>query len=221
MTIKVMIVDDQRLMREGLKTILELENDIRVVQLAENGQDALLKIGQEEPDVILMDIRMPVMNGVECTAAVKQKYPKIKVVILTTFDDDEYIIDALSNGAEGYMLKDLPSEKLISSVRDVYNGNSIMQPEIASKVIAHITKNKMTPQPKRSLGGTNRADELTEREREILALISKGMNNNEIAESLFLTVGTVKNHIRSIYDKIGVSERSKAMLFAMENDLSK
>jgi DNA-binding NarL/FixJ family response regulator len=216
-----MIVDDQRLMREGLKTILELENDIRVVQLAENGQDALLKIGQEEPDVILMDIRMPVMNGVECTAAVKQKYPKIKVVILTTFDDDEYIIDALSNGAEGYMLKDLPSEKLISSVRDVYNGNSIMQPEIASKVIAHITKNKMTPQPKRSLGGTNRADELTEREREILVLISKGMNNNEIAESLFLTVGTVKNHIRSIYDKIGVSERSKAMLFAMENDLSK
>jgi DNA-binding NarL/FixJ family response regulator len=216
-----MIVDDQRLMREGLKTILELEDDIRVVQLAENGQDALLKIGQEEPDVILMDIRMPVMNGVECTAAVKQKYPKIKVVILTTFDDDEYIIDALSNGAEGYMLKDLPSEKLISSVRDVYNGNSIMQPEIASKVIAHITKNKMTPQPKRSLGGTNRADELTEREREILALISKGMNNNEIAESLFLTVGTVKNHIRSIYDKIGVSERSKAMLFAMENDLSR
>jgi DNA-binding NarL/FixJ family response regulator len=216
-----MIVDDQRLMREGLKTILELENDIRVVQLAENGQDALLKIGQEEPDVILMDIRMPVMNGVECTAAVKQKYPKIKVVILTTFDDDEYIIDALSNGAEGYMLKDLPSEKLISSVRDVYNGNSIMQPEIASKVIAHITKNKMTPQPKRSLWGTNRADELTEREREILVLISKGMNNNEIAESLFLTVGTVKNHIRSIYDKIGVSERSKAMLFAMENDLSR
>jgi len=215
--IKVMIVDDQRLMREGLKTILDLEQDISVIHLAENGEDALAKIKLQEPDVVLMDIRMPVMDGVDCTAAVKRDYPHIKVVILTTFDDDEYIIDALSNGAEGYILKDLPSEKLISSIRDVYNGNSIMQPEIAAKVIAHITKNKGASQGSRAASHKSQLDELTDREKEILVLVARGMSNNEIARSLFLSIGTVKNHISSIYEKIGVNERSKAIVYAMEH----
>lgn len=217
MKIKVMVVDDQRLMREGLKTILDLEEDITVIHLAENGEEALAKIRLEEPDVVLMDIRMPAMNGVECTAAIKKNYPKIKVVILTTFDDDEYIIDALSNGAEGYILKDLPSEKLLSSIRDVYNGNSIMQPEIASKVIAHITRNKGALQGSRITAGENQVDELTDREKEILVLVAKGMNNREIANNLYISEGTVKNYISSIYDKIGTKERSKAIRFAMEN----
>lgn len=217
MEIKVMIVDDQRLMREGLRTILDLEHDISVIHLAENGEDALAKIKLGEPDVVLMDIRMPVMNGVECTAAIKRNYPHIKVVILTTFDDDEYIIDALSNGAEGYILKDLPSEKLLSSIRDVYNGNSIMQPEIASKVIAHITRNKGASPGNRITTGGSQVDELTDREKEVLILVAKGMNNQEIAKNLFISVGTVKNYISSIYDKIGVKERSKAIMFAMEN----
>jgi YesN/AraC family two-component response regulator len=123
MKIKVMIVDDQVFMREGLKTILDLEDDISVISLAENGEDALAKIRLEEPEVVLMDIRMPVMDGVECTAAVKREYPHIKIIILTTFDDDEYIINALGSGAEGYLLKDLPSEELIGFIREVYKGN--------------------------------------------------------------------------------------------------
>lgn len=217
MVIKVMIVDDQRLMREGLRTILDLENDITVIQLAENGEDALSKIKQGQPDVVLMDIRMPVMNGVDCTAAIKRDYPNIKVIILTTFDDDEYIIDALSNGAEGYILKDLPSEKLLSSIRDVYDGNSIMQPEIAAKVIAHITKNKVVQSGSRVTTGVNQIEELTDREKEILVLVAKGMNNIEIAKRLYISVGTVKNYISSIYDKTGVKERSKAIMFAIEN----
>jgi DNA-binding NarL/FixJ family response regulator len=215
--IKVMIADDQRLMREGLRTILRLEEGISVIHLAENGQDVLEKIKLEEPDVVLMDIRMPVMNGVDCTAAVKEQYPHIRVIILTTYDDDDYIIDALSNGAEGYLLKDLPSEKLISSIRDVYNGNSIMQPEIAAKVIAHVTRNKAVSSGSRATVGGSQVDELTDREKEILILVARGMNNNEIAGKLFISIGTVKNYISSIYDKIGVNERSKAILFAMEN----
>ena len=160
---------------------------------------------------------MPVMNGVECTSAIKKEYPKIKVVILTTYDDDEFIIDALCNGAEGYILKDLPSEKLLSSIRDVYNGNSIMQPEIAAKVIAHITRNKGALQGSRITTGENQVDELTDREKEILVLVAKGMNNREIAKALYISEGTVKNYISSIYDKIGTKERSKAIRFAMEN----
>lgn len=122
MTIKVMIVDDQRLMREGLKTILDIEDDISVIHLAGNGEDVLNKIKIEEPDVVLMDISLPIVNGVECTAAIKKEYPRIKVIILTTFDDDEYVSAALENGAEGYILKDVPTVKLVSLIRDVYSG---------------------------------------------------------------------------------------------------
>ncbi|QVK20699.1 response regulator transcription factor [Mycoplasmatota bacterium] len=209
--IKILVVDDQRLMREGLKTILEFEEDIKVVGLAENGQDALDKISLYNPDLVLLDIRMPIMNGVECTQAIKEKYPYVKVLILTTFDDDEYIIEGLRNGAEGYLLKDLTSEKLISAIKDVYGGNSIIQPEIASKIISHITVKRQSA----NLDG--QIDQLTEREIDVFKLLGKGLNNKEIAESLYISEGTVKNYISTIYDKIGIKERSKAILYAIEN----
>ncbi|MCX7923621.1 MAG: response regulator transcription factor [Clostridia bacterium] len=218
MEIKVMIVDDQRLMREGLRTILDLEKDLKVVCLAENGQDALDKIDKSRPDVVLMDIRMPVMNGVECTGIIKKRYPNIKVLILTTFDDDEYIIDGLKNGAEGYLLKDLPSEKLIGSIRDIYNGSSIMQSEIAAKVISHITGQKVVHhEPVHETNEYEGVDQLTEREKEVLKLVAKGMSNKEIANTIFISEGTVKNYISNIYDKIGINERSKLVLYAIEN----
>jgi len=214
--IKILIVDDQRLMRDGLKTILSLEKDIEVVGTAENGQDALGKISELLPDIVLMDIRMPVMNGVECTGIVKKKFPDIKVLILTTFDDDEYIIDCLKNGAEGYLLKDMPSEKLIDCIRDIYKGNSIMQPEIAAKVISHI---KGAVSSKNNTEITHSTlDELTEREKEVLRLVAKGFSNGEIAETLYISEGTVKNYISSIYSKTGINERSKVVLFAIENN---
>ncbi|MDA8441455.1 MAG: response regulator transcription factor [Peptococcaceae bacterium] len=217
MAIKVMIVDDQRLMREGLKTILELEQDLQVIQLAENGQDALVKLTGELPDVVLMDIRMPVMDGVACTAAIKQKHPQIKVLILTTFDDDEFIVDALNNGALGYILKDLSSEKLISCIRDLHDGNAIMQPEIAARIIS------LAAHAKKDNGGTSHpsnhtADELTEREKTVLQLVGKGFSNLEIAKKLYISEGTVKNYISSLYAKTGINERSKLTLYATRRE---
>ncbi len=217
MKIKVMIVDDQRLMREGLKTILDMEQDIEVVQLAENGKDALEKIPSAHPDVVLMDIRMPVMNGVECTLAIKEKYPGIKVLILTTFDDDEFIIDALRNGAVGYILKDLSSEKLVNCIRDAYAGNSIMQPEIAAKVISLITGDKTGAEGSGTALKRSDIDGLTEREISVLKLVGKGFSNLEIAKRLYITEGTVKNYISSLYSKTDINERSKLIIYAQEN----
>ncbi|MDF2839806.1 MAG: two component transcriptional regulator, LuxR family [Clostridia bacterium] len=211
MKIKVMITDDQRLMREGLKTILELEQDLTVVQLAENGRDALDKIAEAQPDVVLMDIRMPLMDGVECTGIIKKQYPNIKVIILTTFDDDEFIIEALKNGAVGYILKDLSSEKLVGAIRDVHKGNSIMQPEIAAKVISHITG--YNP----AASETKLIEELTSREKDVLQLVGKGLSNIEISKTLYISEGTVKNYISNLYAKLEVNDRSKLTLYAIEN----
>lgn len=217
MKIKVMITDDQRLMREGLKTILDLEQDLTVVQLAENGRDALNKIADAQPDVMLMDIRMPVMDGVECTGIIKQQYPHVKVIILTTFDDDEFIIEALKKGAVGYLLKDLSSEKLVGAIRDAYNGNSIMQPEIAAKVIAHITGTVKESVPNNGTLEQKNTEELTSREKEVLQLVGKGMSNTEISKTLYISEGTVKNYISNLYAKLEVNDRSKLTLFAIEN----
>jgi DNA-binding NarL/FixJ family response regulator len=218
MKIKVMITDDQRLMREGLKTILDLEPDITVVRLAGNGKDALNKIADAQPDVILMDIRMPIMDGVECTGIIKQQYPSIKVLILTTFDDDEFIIDALRNGAVGYILKDLSSEKLVGAIRDVYNGNSIMQPEIAAKVISHIAGTAKEPIYNNAAKELRSKSELTDREKDVLKLVGKGMSNIEIAKKLYISEGTVKNYISNLYSKLEVDDRSKLTLYAIKNE---
>ncbi len=235
-----MITEDQRLMREGLKTLLDLEQDLTVVELAENGKDALEKLPGAQPDVILMDIRMPVMDGVEATRIIKEKYPKVKVLILTTFDDDEFIIEALKSGAVGYILKDLSSEKLIAAIRDAHNGNSIMQPEIAAKIISHITgatKNilaqnldgeishqlsqtedygELNSRKSVSLKEKNNKSELTDREKDILNLVGEGMSNTEIAKKLYISVGTVKNYISSLYSKLEVDDRSKLTLYAIK-----
>lgn len=235
-----MITEDQRLMREGLKTLLDLEQDFTVVELAENGKDALEKLPGAQPDVILMDIRMPVMDGVEATRIIKEKYPKVKVLILTTFDDDEFIIEALKSGAVGYILKDLSSEKLVAAIRDAHNGNSIMQPEIAAKIISHITgatKNilaqnlegeishqlsqtedhgELNSRKSVSLKEKNNKSELTDREKDILNLVGEGMSNTEIAKKLYISVGTVKNYISSLYSKLEVDDRSKLTLYAIK-----
>lgn len=235
-----MITEDQRLMREGLKTLLDLEQDLDVVELAENGKDALEKLPGAKPDVILMDIRMPVMDGVEATRIIKEKYPKVKVLILTTFDDDEFIIEALKGGAVGYILKDLSSEKLVTAIIDAHNGNSIMQPEIAAKIISHITgatKNILVKNIDAEIGHKvsqteeqgglkwgkpanfkekNNKSELTDREKDILNLVGEGMSNTEIAKKLYISVGTVKNYISSLYSKLEVDDRSKLTLYAIK-----
>ncbi len=208
--IKIVIIDDQTLMRDGLKTILDLEDDMEVIGAAENGKKALEIVESLKPDVVLMDIRMPELNGVEATRLIKEKYPSTVVLILTTFDDEDYIVDALCNGASGYMLKDMHGDKLIQAVRDGYEGNMIMQSNIAAKLAARLSKNFSQKEQDNKL---NLDDfDLTEREIEIGKLIASGLTNKDISEKLFISLGTVKNYVTNIYNKLGVANRAAAVI---------
>lgn len=206
--IKVMIVDDQTLMRDGLKIILELEDDIEVVAVAKDGKRAYELIDSTKPDIILMDIRMPVLNGVEATKIIKRDYKDISIIILTTFDTDDLIIDALVSGADGYMLKDIEGNTLVESVRKAYNRETILPAKIAAKLVTKLVKGNDDVQ-KKSL----EEFQITQREKEVCMLLIEGMTNKEICEKLYLSTGTVKNYITNIYNKLGVSNRTAAVLF--------
>ncbi len=222
MTIRILVVDDQRLMREGLRTILNLEEDLEVVGLAENGRAALELVASLLPDLVLMDIRMPVMDGVEATRRIRENWPECRVLILTTFDDDEYIVDALQNGAIGYLLKDLPAERLIAAIREAAAGHPMMQAEIAARLIARLAQQPGDHSAFKKDQGVNHDSilaDLTAREKEILSLIAQGKNNREIAGILYISEGTVKNHVSAVYEKTGISERSKLIMFALEHQL--
>ncbi len=207
----ILIVDDQILFAESLKTVLETRSDdIHVMAIAENGKEAMRMAEMHGPDLILMDIRMPEMNGVEAVGKIKELYPEIKVIMLTTFDDDEYIYNALNNGADGYLLKNTPPEKLISSIEAVKNGLVLISPVI----IKHLTKEGMQPGIKKDKPAW--FDELSRREKQVLKLISSGLNNHEISEELFIAEQTVKNHVSLIYNKLGTHDRLKVIRMAKE-----
>ena len=192
--ITILIVDDQNLIRQGLKALLELESDMKIVGEAENGQIAINLVRELQPNVILMDIRMPIMDGVAATKEINNQFPHCKILILTTFDDDEYVKAALQNGAMGYLLKDTPSEELAVAIRAVNKGYSQLGPGIVKKLITQFPANSLqnlTSVP------ANLA-ELTLREKEVLRLIAIGNNNREIAQKLYISEGTVKNHITNI-----------------------
>lgn len=211
--IKVIIADDQKILAQGLEMLLSLEEDIEVIGIVNNGQEVLDKMKTTMPHVILMDIQMPVLNGVECTKLVLEKYPTVKILILTTFDDNEYIEQALHNGASGYMLKDLTAEKLSAAIRDVYHGNTVMDKKITEKIISNITKNNTS-----SISNlvTDSGEALTPRETEILKLLAEGLTNQEIAAKLYLSEGTVKNYITVLYDKTVIKGRTKLMAYAIQ-----
>ena len=211
-TIRLLIVDDQRLMREGLRTLLELEPDIQVVGEAGDGQDALQLYASLQPDVVLMDIRMPVMDGVEATRQLLQGFPQSRVIILTTFDDDAYVFDGLRAGALGYLLKDVSGDELAEAIRQVAGGGALIEPSVARKVLAEFAR---LPQPV-GQAGSEQPHDLSERELEILKLLSQGASNRQIASQLFLAEGTVKNYISNILDKLGVDDRTQAALRARE-----
>jgi DNA-binding NarL/FixJ family response regulator len=201
--IRMLIADDQTLMRDGLKTIFDLEDDIEVIATAENGEQALLLTQQLRPDVVLMDIRMPIMDGVESTRLIKKQFPEVIVIILTTFNDDEYIVQALSFGASGYLLKDMPGERLIQAVRDGITGNLMMPSSVAAKLAGRLSNMRKAEM--------DRIKELSERELEIAKLIVQGKSNRDIANMLYITEGTVKNYISAIYNKVGTNDRAKAI----------
>ena len=202
--IRLLIVDDQPIIREGLKSLLTLSEDIDVVGEANHGEEALTKIAEWQPHVVLMDIRMPVMDGVEATKRIKEQFPQTIVIILTTFDDDHYIIDALNHGASGYLLKDINAHQLINAIRDGFNGNILLPGKVATKLTGYLMAKKQS---------SSVSSDFTQREQAIIQLLIKGYSNTEIADELFLSVGTVKNYLSQIYSKASVSDRSNAILY--------
>jgi DNA-binding NarL/FixJ family response regulator len=223
--IRVLIVDDQRLLCEGFRKLIELESDMEVVGMAGDGEEALatverLQAEQTAPDVVLMDVRMPRLDGISATRAFKERWPKIRVIILTTFDDRELIQTGLQAGALGYVLKDITAEQLAATIRVVAQGQVLLHPEIAHKVLASFSSPPIEPAATASAisvsGDVSDVAQLTEREREILALLARGASNREISETLYIASGTVKNHLSNILGKLGVRDRTQAALKARE-----
>jgi DNA-binding NarL/FixJ family response regulator len=219
--IRILIVDDQRLMREGLRTLLELESDLEVAGEAEDGQAALERYEAIDPDVVLMDIRMPRLDGVEATRRLRQRWPEARVIILTTFDDDAYVFDGLRAGALGYMLKDVSGQELAEAVRKVAAGGALIEPSVARKVLAEFSRLARPDQAPSRPSLDHLPEPLSEREQEVLRLLASGANNRQIAGQLFLAEGTVKNYVSIILDKLGVQDRTQAALRARELGLLK
>ncbi len=209
--IRILLVDDQALFREGLRTLLSVQPDFELVGEAGNGEEALQLAAALRPDVVLMDLQMPVLDGVAATRRLHATQPDCRVIMLTTFDDDEYVFEGLRAGAIGYLLKDTPSAKLAEAIRAAARGESFLQPSIAAKVVAEFARlSSQSPRPQPLV------EPLSERELEILRFVATGASNREIAAQLFITEGTVKNHVTNILGKLDVRDRTQAALKAKE-----
>ena len=212
--IRLLLVDDQALFREGLHTLLSLHEDLEVVGEAGNGLEALAAADALRPDVVLMDLRMPVLDGVAATRRLLAAHPTTRVIVVTTFDDDELVFDGLRAGAVGYLLKDVSSDKLVEAIRAAARGESFLQPSIAAKVLAEFNRLERSAAPPPPPPA--RAEPLSERELEILRLLAAGDSNKEIAAALYITEGTVKNHVTNILGKLDARDRTQAALRARE-----
>ena len=212
--IRVLVVDDQQLIREGIASVLDIREGIIVIGTATNGEEAVAQAEALAPDLILMDIHMPVMDGIVATERVRHHLPNCQVVMLTTFDDDEYIVRSLQAGACGYLLKDIPAEDLAQAVRLAHNGVYQLAPEVAGKLIGAFGQVSVRTEEAQRI-----KNNLTKRELEVLRLLSTGATNAEIAEQLVVSEGTVKNHVSSILGLLGLRDRTQAAIYAIENNL--
>jgi DNA-binding NarL/FixJ family response regulator len=215
--IRVLLVDDQTLVRQGIQMLLEIEADIQVVGQAANGREALQLAEALRPDVVLMDVRMPEMDGVAATQAISARFPDTGVIILTTFEDDEFVFGGLEAGARGYLLKDISSEEMAQAIRKVAAGEALIQPSLTRKVLAEFSRlataaEKSADKPLQPA----LVEPLTGREQEVLCALAKGLSNREIARQLVITEGTVKNHVSSLIAKLEVRDRTQAVLKAQE-----
>jgi DNA-binding NarL/FixJ family response regulator len=209
--IRILIVDDQALFREGLRTLLSVQSDFEVSGEASNGEEALRLAVQLQPDIVLMDVRMPVLDGVAATGRLKEVLPDCRVIVLTTFDDDEAIFDGLKAGAVGYLLKDVSSEKLNEAIRSAARGDYFLLPSITAKVVAEFARLSKASSPVQEI-----VNPLSVREVEIIHLVSEGLSNREIADHLVISEGTVKNHLTNILSKLEVRDRLQATIKAKE-----
>jgi DNA-binding NarL/FixJ family response regulator len=210
---KVIICDDQAIVRDGLEMLLKLESDIEVVGMADDGAAAVELVAKKKPDLVLMDLKMPVMNGVEAIRQIRAKHPDIKVLVLTTYDDDEWVFDAIQAGASGYLLKDTPRDEVVKAIRGTVTGKTYVDPSVAGKVLRQASSHQTQP-------ATLITSKLTDREIEVLRLIAKGFSNTDIAGRLFLSEGTVRNHVSAILAKLGVADRTQAAVIAIQHGLT-
>ena len=209
---KILLCDDQAVIRDGLEMLLNLEKDFQVIGAAQDGAEAVELAAQKQPDLILMDLKMPIMNGSEATRQIRAKFPHIKILVLTTYDDDEWVFDAIRAGASGYLLKDTSRQKIVEAIRGTMDGKSFVDPAIAGKLLNQVASRQTQP-------ASILTDKLTERELDVLRLIAKGINNSEIAIQLHLSEGTVRNHVSAILEKLGVSDRTQAAVIAIQHGL--
>lgn len=205
---RVMIVDDDALIRDSLKILIDLEQDMEVVGTAPNAQEALELCRSCQPDIVLMDIRMPVMDGVLGTKLIKQQFSSIKVIMLTTFKDEEYIKEAIKNGASGYMLKNQSSDNILESLRAVHKGNIVLEKEVAHSLTSMLKDNKKMKHDEL---------DLTEREMDVLRLVGEGLSNKEISERLYLSEGTVRNYVTILLEKLNLRDRTQLAIFYVKN----
>ena len=219
-SIRVLLVDDQVLFAESLKGVLEVRHpDIEVVGIAHDGNEALEMARSKDPEVILMDVRMPGMDGVKATKRIHDELPWKRIIMLTTFDDDEYVQEALSFGAVGYVLKNIPVQDLVDSIRLVHEGAFLVSSTIASKIARKFTVRTVPENHDPSF--PQWFQELTRREKEILFLMANGLDNKEIADRLFMAEQTTRNHVTAIYAKLGVHDRSHAMKLIIDSNIDK
>jgi len=212
-SIRILICDDQQVVCEGFKAILGTVKDLEIVGMAHDGEQALQLIEQIHPDLILMDLKMPVMNGIQATLRITQEYPDIRVLVLTTYDDDEWVFDAIRAGAHGYLLKNTPREGLVKAIYETMSGKTPVDPGVAGKLFYQI-------QGKSIYRESALVENLNPRERDVLRLIGKGKNNSEIARTLHLSEGTVKNLVSRILTKLQVDDRTQAALLAVRSGIT-
>ena len=213
--ISVLVVDDQRLVREGIASLLDIQEGVQVIGQAVNGQDAVETAVSLHPNIILMDVRMPVMDGISATQQIRRQLPDCQVIMLTTFDDEEYIVKSLRAGAVGYLLKDIPAAELAQAVRLAHTGIYQLAPSIAGKLIGRLDTIPPPTKPKPAPP----THDLTDRELEVLRLIATGATNREIAKELVVSEGTVKNHVSNILSRLGLRDRIQAAVYAYQNQL--
>ena len=213
MTVRVLVADDQALVRSGFRMILDERDDIEIAGEAEDGAEAVARAAELDPDVILMDVRMPVLDGVEATRRIVASGARARILVLTTFDLDEYVYAAVEAGASGFLLKDVRPDELVDAIRVVAAGNSLFGPAAARRLVERFARPAAAPPPSAAL------EALTEREREILELLARGCSNAELAARLYLSEATVKTHVSAVLRKLGVRDRLQAVVAAYENGL--
>ena len=217
--IKVLIADDQELIRQSLQIVLDSRENLQVTDAVANGQEVVASVRREKPDVILMDIRMPKMDGVQCTKIIKEHYPQIKIIILTTFDDDEFVYNALKYGASGYLLKGISMDGLAAAIETVYSGQAMINPDIATKVLKLFSR--MAQADYSIQISESQVAELTKMEWKIIEQVECGSSNKEIAEKLSLSEGTVRNYLSNILNKLDLRDRTQLAIWAVQSQAHK